>query len=82
MHNLQALESHVMQMHIPYSLTCNWDGCRDQNPRAAAGMWKHAQDAHVHPMAWKFGDGPKVPVTGEKKDSTFAFDIVVPEARL
>ncbi|KAJ5756797.1 hypothetical protein N7533_006340 [Penicillium manginii] len=36
MHNLQALESHVMQMHIPYSLTCNWDGCRDQNPRAAA----------------------------------------------
>lgn len=81
LHNLKALESHLMQGHILNSITCNWKDCSDTTPKAASDMWTHAQEVHLAPLAWQFGDGPKVPVTGEKNDMP-AFDILLPASRL
>ena len=77
LHNLNSLESHLLQKHIPYSVVCKWEGCRDEAPKAAAAMYDHAHLAHLAPVAWKFGDGPKVPITGENKDIP-AFEVLLP----
>lgn len=81
LHNLKALESHVCQKHIPFSVVCKWKGCKDEDPKAAVVMWEHAQQAHLGPVAWEFGDGPKVPITGEKKDIP-TFEVLLPPSRL
>jgi hypothetical protein len=68
LHSLQAIQSHIVGVHIPHHITCAWEGCTDQTPRAAAAMWDHVKDNHMRPLAWQLGDGPAASVTGEDLD--------------
>ncbi|KAJ5239025.1 hypothetical protein N7468_003644 [Penicillium chermesinum] len=65
LHNLSFLQTHCLKIHIPYSLTCQWEGCDDQTPRPAAAMWRHTREKHIKPIAWQLGDGPAAPSSGE-----------------
>lgn len=65
LHNLQALQSHVLKVHIPHNLRCNWGDCADQIPRAAADMWEHVITQHIAKIGWVSGDGPVIPSSGE-----------------
>lgn len=65
LHNLEAIHTHILAIHIPHHIVCAWDDCTDQNPRAAADMWEHVREKHMIPLAWQLGDGPSASVTGE-----------------
>ncbi|KAJ5674379.1 uncharacterized protein N7477_004313 [Penicillium maclennaniae] len=60
LHNLQALQSHVLKVHIPHNLQCGWKECADRTPRAAANMWEHFTSQHLEKVAWASGDGPVI----------------------
>ncbi|KAJ5488513.1 hypothetical protein N7539_003403 [Penicillium diatomitis] len=62
LHNLQAIQTHMLGVHIPRHIVCAWENCADKTPRAAADMWEHVDGKHITPMAWKQGDGPSVPI--------------------
>lgn len=68
LHSLQAIQSHIVGVHIPHHITCAWEGCTDQTPRAAAAMWDHVKDDHMRALAWQLGDGPAASVTGKDLD--------------
>lgn len=68
LHNLQAIQTHLVGVHIPHHIVCAWENCPDKKPRAAADMWEHVRAVHVRPLAWKLGDGPSVSVNGENLD--------------
>ncbi|KAJ5453512.1 uncharacterized protein N7458_004468 [Penicillium daleae] len=68
LHNLQAIHTHILGIHIPHHIVCVWDNCTDKHPRAAAQMWEHVRDDHMRPLAWELGDGPAASVTGEDVD--------------
>lgn len=68
LHNLQAIHTHILGIHIPHHIVCVWDDCTDKHPRAAAQMWEHVRDDHMRPLAWELGDGPAAPITGEDVD--------------
>ncbi|KAJ5194557.1 uncharacterized protein N7498_007995 [Penicillium cinerascens] len=70
LHNLQALQSHVLKIHIPHNLHCGWKECADRTPRAAADMWEHVTKQHIEKVGWTLGDGPVVPVSGENDLAT------------
>lgn len=65
LHNIRALQNHVLKGHIPNDINCGWEGCTDKTPRAANNMWTHVRENHIEPMAWALGDGPSVPAPGE-----------------
>ncbi|KAF7717755.1 Zinc finger C2H2 type domain-containing protein [Penicillium ucsense] len=75
LHNLQAIQTHMLGVHIPRHIVCAWEDCADKTPRAAADMWEHVDGEHITPMAWKQGDGPSVPTneveTYDALQSTF-----------
>ncbi|KAJ5159426.1 uncharacterized protein N7482_006430 [Penicillium canariense] len=60
LHNLQAIHTHVLKVHIPHHIACGWGDCADKTPRAAADMWDHIRQKHMAPLAWALGDGPAV----------------------
>ncbi|KAF3384340.1 hypothetical protein F1880_003100 [Penicillium rolfsii] len=68
LHNLEAIHSHILAIHIPHHIVCAWADCTDKDPRAAADMWKHVREKHMIPLAWQLGDGPSASVTGEDLD--------------
>lgn len=70
LHNLQALQSHVLKIHIPHNLHCGWKECADRTPRAAADMWEHVTKQHIEKVGWTLGDGPVVPASGENHLAT------------
>lgn len=70
LHNLQALQSHVLKIHIPHNLYCGWKECADRTPRAAADMWEHVTKQHIEKVSWTLGDGPVVPASGENHLAT------------
>ncbi|OJJ88242.1 putative C2H2 finger domain protein [Aspergillus glaucus CBS 516.65] len=65
LHNLELLRHHLLKSHIPYTITCSWSGCDCNDPMAAAELFNHVKSNHLDPLAWKLGDGPSVPQTGE-----------------
>ena len=66
LHNLSILKKHVIKIHIPHHLTCQWDGCKHAETMAAAKLNEHIMSKHVEPIAWELGDGPSDPATGER----------------
>lgn len=66
MHNLDMLKKHVYKNHVTYSITCSWKNCDSKQTMPAAELYKHVKKQHIDPIAWKLGDGPSVPGTGEK----------------
>lgn len=64
LHNMDALQSHVLKVHIPHEITCGWEGCDNQTPMAASKLWAHVQEKHLQSVAWALGDGPSVPPIG------------------
>ncbi|KAJ5371460.1 uncharacterized protein N7496_007552 [Penicillium cataractarum] len=62
LHNLQAMQSHVVGVHIPHHLVCGWADCGDEKLRPASEMWEHVQANHINPLAWQLGDGPSVSI--------------------
>lgn len=68
LHNMAALQSHVLKGHIPHEITCGWEGCDDKTPMAASKLWAHVQEKHIKSVAWALGDGPKVPPIGKTTD--------------
>ena len=81
LHNLLALQSHVMKAHIPNHLTCGWAGCKNVTVMTAADQWKHVQEAHIRPIVWTLGDGPKVSAPGEQLD-LLPYESPMQESRL
>lgn len=65
LHNLDLLRHHLLKSHIPYTITCGWSGCTCPDKMAAAELFGHIKTHHLEPIAWKLGDGPSVPRTGE-----------------
>lgn len=65
LHNLELLRHHLLKSHIPYTITCSWSGCDCSDPMPAAELFNHVKSNHLDPLAWKLGDGPSVPQTGE-----------------
>ncbi|CEJ57986.1 hypothetical protein PMG11_06659 [Penicillium brasilianum] len=63
LHNLQAIQTHIVGVHIPHHIVCGWGDCTDEKPRPASEMWEHVQVNHIQPLAWQLGDGPSVSVT-------------------
>lgn len=67
LHNLETLRQHMLKVHIPYNLSCAWERCTTKDSMAAAALYEHVNTKHIQPVAWKLGDGPSVPATGEVK---------------
>lgn len=67
LHNIQSLQTHVVKNHVPHHLICKWKGCGNKKHMAAAAMFSHVSGQHISNMAWKLGDGPLVPKTGENQ---------------
>lgn len=65
LHNLDLLKRHLLKSHVPYTITCDWSGCTCPDKMAAAELFDHVKTHHLEPVAWKLGDGPSVPRTGE-----------------
>lgn len=67
LHNIQSLQTHIVKNHVPHHLICKWEGCDNKIHMAAAAMFSHVSGQHISKMAWKLGDGPLVPKTGENQ---------------
>ena len=65
LHSLALLRQHLLKSHIPYTITCGWTGCTCTEKMAASDLSNHVKTEHLEPIAWKLGDGPAVPGTGE-----------------
>jgi hypothetical protein len=66
LHNLEMLAKHIYKVHVPYTITCEWKGCSCDDKLPAAQLVQHIRSSHLDPIAWRLGDGPSVPETGEK----------------
>ena len=75
LHNLSILKTHVMKIHIPHHLTCEWDGCESAENMAAAKLHEHIMAQHVEPIAWELGDGPSVRAPGERASDDYVLEI-------
>jgi hypothetical protein len=64
-HNLDLLKKHLKK-HVSMSMVCGWNGCTVTAAMPAAELMKHVKKVHIDPLAWKLGDGPAVPSSGEK----------------
>lgn len=63
LHNLDNLKKHILKVHEKKSndgvWECAWQGC-DDGGFADMGEWMgHIDKAHLQPIAWKLGDGPR-----------------------
>ena len=65
LHSLALLKQHLLKSHIPYTLNCGWAGCTCTEKMPASDLSNHVKTEHLEPIAWKLGDGPSVPGTGE-----------------
>lgn len=65
LHSLALLRQHLLKSHIPYTITCGWADCSCTEKMAASDLSNHVKTEHLEPIAWKLGDGPSVPGTGE-----------------
>ena len=65
LHSLAVLKQHLLKSHIPYTLNCGWAGCTCTEKMPASDLLNHVKTEHLEPIAWKLGDGPSVPGTGE-----------------
>lgn len=65
---MNLLQSHILKVHIPHHLTCGWADCENTTPMSAADHWEHVLAAHIKPLTWTLGDGPKVSSPGEQLD--------------
>ncbi|KAJ0415213.1 hypothetical protein BJY00DRAFT_267719 [Aspergillus carlsbadensis] len=66
LHNLDLLKKHLFKKHVSFSMVCGWKGCTVTGAMPAAELMKHVKQAHLDTLAWKLGDGPAVPTSGEK----------------
>jgi hypothetical protein len=66
LHNLDVLKQHMLKMHVPHHISCEWAKCPSKEILAAAKLFDHVKAQHIDPIAWKLGDGPSVPATGEE----------------
>jgi hypothetical protein len=66
LHNLDLLKKHLFKKHVSFSMVCGWKGCTVTGAMPAAELMKHVKQAHLDALAWKLGDGPVVPTSGEK----------------
>ncbi|PFH59980.1 hypothetical protein XA68_11594 [Ophiocordyceps unilateralis] len=63
LHNLETLRRHVYAVHggSPFGCCCRWGKCAD-TARALATVddfRHHVEEAHLVPMSWHMGDGPR-----------------------
>lgn len=65
LHSLALLKQHLLKSHIPYTFNCGWAGCTCTEKMPASDLSNHVKTEHLEPIAWKLGDGPSVPGTGE-----------------
>lgn len=81
LHNLDTLRRHVGAVHVKSQTQhhCLWAKCsaKASPPHSnAAALLKHLEEAHLVPMAWHVGDGPKNSWDGgSKKPCTDGEDI-------
>ncbi|PLB33647.1 putative C2H2 finger domain protein [Aspergillus candidus] len=66
LHNLEMLRKHILKLHVPYSISCAWKGCKFKGHLPAWQLFEHIKTAHLDSIAWKQGDGPSVNGPGEK----------------
>ncbi|KAA8651319.1 putative C2H2 finger domain protein [Aspergillus tanneri] len=64
LHNLDMLKKHIYKVHVSFNITCLWKDCSLSENMPAASLYKHVKKEHVEPIAWKLGDGPRVPEPG------------------
>ncbi|RDA92610.1 hypothetical protein CP533_0918 [Ophiocordyceps camponoti-saundersi (nom. inval.)] len=61
LHNLETLRRHVYAIHGPrdsYGCRCCWGNCA-RSVATADEFREHAEEAHLVPIAWHLGDGPR-----------------------
>lgn len=66
LHSLELLKKHLFKTHVSYQITCGWKHCTFTGTLPAAELMKHVKKEHLESLAWKLGDGPAVPTSGEK----------------
>ncbi|KAL5359911.1 hypothetical protein BJX96DRAFT_63762 [Aspergillus floccosus] len=66
LHNLEMLKKHIGRTHVPHTLVCEWRDCTVTHNMPAVELLRHVKKEHIEPIAWKLGDGPSVPRTGEQ----------------
>ncbi|KAK2831978.1 hypothetical protein FQN49_006975, partial [Arthroderma sp. PD_2] len=70
LHNFDIFRKHVLKLHgrpDKKYVVCMWEGCApsekdkqvEQSTFDAEGLKEHLDSAHLSPLAWKLGDGPK-----------------------
>ena len=66
LHNLDNLKKHIIKLHgQPYEVNgayeCHWKDCESSSEgfKDIESWVQHINSAHVQPIAWKLGDGPK-----------------------
>ncbi|KAJ5102393.1 hypothetical protein NUU61_004615 [Penicillium alfredii] len=67
LHNLAALQGHILKVHVPHNMYCEWKECERPGPMTASNLWEHVHKTHMEPVAWELGDGPVVPGIADKK---------------
>lgn len=65
LHNLETLKRHIVKLHIPNNIKCGWKDCKNPDGMPANELWKHVQESHISPVAWKLGDGPRIHLPGK-----------------
>ncbi|EEA21472.1 hypothetical protein TMatcc_009116 [Talaromyces marneffei ATCC 18224] len=61
LHDVHTLERHVVKNHISGQTTCLWQNCPNlATEYSGEGLKEHLAQAHIQPLAWKYGDGASV----------------------
>ncbi|CRG86593.1 Translation initiation factor IF-2 [Talaromyces islandicus] len=84
LHDVHTLERHVDKIHVVGQTSCRWSGCPNANTQyVGEGLEEHVHQAHIQPLAWKYGDGAAVNGTVKELDSYLNANgsIVTPDAR-
>lgn len=70
LHDVHTLERHV-KVHVVGQTSCQWSGCPSANTQyVGEGLEEHVHQAHIQPLAWKYGDGATVNGTGENASTS------------
>ncbi|RMJ25940.1 C2H2 finger domain protein [Aspergillus sp. HF37] len=80
LHNLDVLKQHMLKMHIPHHISCEWAKCPSKEILAAAKLFDHVKAQHIDPIAWKLGDGPSVPATVDSETGASPGPLTRPDA--
>jgi hypothetical protein len=71
LHDVHTLERHVDKVHVVGQTSCQWSSCPNANTQYVGdGLGEHVHQAHIEPLAWKYGDGPAVKATGENTSTS------------